>query len=98
MRGDKASFSRKRKSTILASKTKHLRIDSEEIFELKLTREEAQRLLRPPPNHAPNIVIIEGFEFEEYEVLFFLLRFQTQMLFLEYFFSSLEQSVHLVTI
>ncbi|KAE8708311.1 Peroxisome bioproteinsis protein 19-2 [Hibiscus syriacus] len=28
---------------------------------------EAQRLLRPPPNHVASVVVIESFEFEEYE-------------------------------
>lgn len=59
---------RKRKNTTLGSKSKRLRIDNE-MIELKLTWEQAQGLLRPPPNHVPSVVVIEGFEFEEYEVL-----------------------------
>lgn len=70
MVGDKATLSRKRKNSILGSKSKCLKTDSEDLIELKLTWEEAQGLLRPPPNRAPSIVIIEGFEFEEYKVLF----------------------------
>ncbi|XP_077243291.1 B3 domain-containing protein Os07g0563300-like [Tasmannia lanceolata] len=57
----------KRKGSTLGSKSKRLRIDNEDSLELKLTWEEAQALLRPPPNHVPTIVVIEGHEFEEYE-------------------------------
>ncbi|XP_048132410.1 B3 domain-containing protein Os07g0563300-like [Rhodamnia argentea] len=65
--GAKSSLSRKRKNTTLGSKSKRLRIENEDVIELKLTWEEAQGLLRPPPNHTPSVVVIEGFEFEEYE-------------------------------
>ncbi|KAF9683512.1 hypothetical protein SADUNF_Sadunf04G0021500 [Salix dunnii] len=58
---------RKRKSSTLGSKSKRLRIEKEDMIELKLTWEEAQGLLRPPPDHVPSIVAIEGFEFEEYK-------------------------------
>ena len=37
-------------------------------MELKLTWEEAQDLLRPPPSVKPNIVTIEDQVFEEYDV------------------------------
>ena len=76
--GAKSLISRKRKNSTLGSKSKRLRIEKEDLIELKITWEEAQGLLRPPPNHAPTVVVIEGFEFEEYEVqmkisfLFFL--------------------------
>ncbi|XP_015887956.2 B3 domain-containing protein Os07g0563300 isoform X1 [Ziziphus jujuba] len=65
--GAKTLISRKRKSSTLGSKSKRLRIENEDMMELKLTWEEAQGLLRPPPNHVPSVVVIEGFEFEEYE-------------------------------
>ncbi|KAI9120796.1 hypothetical protein K1719_007829 [Acacia pycnantha] len=65
--GSKPSISRKRKSSALGSKSKRLRIENEDLIELNITWEEAQGLLRPPPNHVPSIVVIEGFEFEEYE-------------------------------
>ncbi|KAF9672280.1 hypothetical protein SADUNF_Sadunf11G0025000 [Salix dunnii] len=58
---------KKRKSSTLGSKSKRLRIENEDMKELKLTWEEAQGLLRPAPDHVPSIVVIEGFEFEEYE-------------------------------
>jgi hypothetical protein len=45
---------------------KRLKIESE-MIELKLTWEQAQGLLRPPPNYVPSVVMVEGFEFEEYE-------------------------------
>lgn len=57
----------KRKATNLNQKNKRLRIENDESMELKITWEEAQELLRPPPK-APSIVIIDGHEFEEYEV------------------------------
>uniref|UniRef100_A0A1D1YYL3 B3 domain-containing protein Os07g0563300 n=1 Tax=Anthurium amnicola TaxID=1678845 RepID=A0A1D1YYL3_9ARAE len=66
--GSKTSMlSTKRKGSTLGSKNKRLRIENEDSIELKLTWEEAQELLRPPPNHKPSIVVIEGHEFEEYE-------------------------------
>lgn len=63
-----AKSSKKRKSSTLGSKSKRLRIENEDVIELKLTWEEAQGLLRPPPDLVPSVVVIEGFEFEEYEV------------------------------
>ncbi|XP_039051224.1 B3 domain-containing protein Os07g0563300-like isoform X2 [Hibiscus syriacus] len=66
--GAKVAVFRKRKnSSMLGSKSKRLRFDNEDLLELKLTWEEAQGLLRPPPNHVASVVVIEGFEFEEYE-------------------------------
>ncbi|KAI4312119.1 hypothetical protein MLD38_036970 [Melastoma candidum] len=65
--GIKSTVPRKRKTNVLALKSKRLRGDNEELIELKITWEEAQGLLRPPPDHQPTIVVIEGFEFEEYE-------------------------------
>eukprot|EP01018_Ginkgo_biloba_P004432 Gb_30673 [translate_table: standard] len=57
----------KKSSCNLGSKSKRLRIDNEDALELKLTWEEAQDLLRPPPMIVPSIVMIEDHEFEEYE-------------------------------
>ncbi|KAK7246585.1 hypothetical protein RIF29_41454 [Crotalaria pallida] len=65
--GSKSSIARKRKSSILGSKSKRLRIENEDLIELKITWQQAQGLLRPPPSHVASIVVIEGFEFEEYE-------------------------------
>ncbi|KAL6856119.1 hypothetical protein ACP4OV_018921 [Aristida adscensionis] len=56
----------KRKATSVGQKIKRLRMDSEESMELKITWEEAQDMLRPPPK-APSIVVVDGHEFEEYE-------------------------------
>ncbi|OVA13887.1 B3 DNA binding domain [Macleaya cordata] len=68
MHGSKSSIlPSKRKSSTLGSKSKRLRIENEDLIELKLTWEEAQGLLRPPRNHVPSVVVIEGHEFEEYE-------------------------------
>ncbi|XP_020092484.1 B3 domain-containing protein Os07g0563300-like isoform X2 [Ananas comosus] len=57
----------KRKGSSLGSKSKRLRIENEDSMELKLSWEEAQELLRPPPNSVPSVVVIEGHEFEEFE-------------------------------
>lgn len=66
--GSKSSLGpSKRKGSTLGSKSKRLRIENEEAIELKLTWEEAQELLRPPPNDIPSVVVIEGHEIEEYE-------------------------------
>ncbi|CAJ1961548.1 unnamed protein product [Sphenostylis stenocarpa] len=65
--GSKSLISRKRKSGMLGSKSKRLRVENEDLIELKITWQEAQGLLRPPPSLVPSIVVIEGFEFEEYE-------------------------------
>lgn len=64
--------SSRRKSGNLGNKNKRLRIDNEDSMELKITWEEAQQLLRPPPNCVPSVVLVEGHEFEEYEVCSFL--------------------------
>ncbi|XP_078162599.1 B3 domain-containing protein Os07g0679700-like isoform X2 [Carex rostrata] len=48
-------------------KSRRLSMDSKEALELKLTWEEAQDLLRPPPTVKPNVVLIEEYEFEEYD-------------------------------
>ncbi|KAI8001131.1 B3 domain-containing protein Os07g0563300 [Camellia lanceoleosa] len=66
-KGAKSSFRAKRKNSTLGSKSKRLRIENEDLIELKLTWKQAQGLLRPPPNHLPSVMVIEGFEFEEYE-------------------------------
>ena len=65
---DKYYMPKKRKNSNLGSKSKRLRIENDDLIELKVTWEEAQGLLRPPANHVPTVVVIEGFEFEEYEV------------------------------
>ncbi|GMP74831.1 hypothetical protein CsSME_00032124 [Camellia sinensis var. sinensis] len=70
--GAKSSFRNKRKNSILGSKSKRLRIEKEDLIELKLTWQQAQGLLRPPLNSVPSVVVIEGFEVEEYEVLNFI--------------------------
>jgi hypothetical protein len=61
-------------------KNQRVLMDSEDALELKLTWEEAQDLLRPPPTVKPNVVLMEDYEFEEYDVsgfppsLFFLFK------------------------
>lgn len=56
----------------IGSKNKRLLIHSEDALELRLTWEEAQDLLRPPPSANPTIVTIDDHEFEEYDVRFLL--------------------------
>ncbi|XP_027335900.1 B3 domain-containing transcription repressor VAL2-like isoform X3 [Abrus precatorius] len=57
----------KKRTRNIGSKSKRLLIDSQDALELKLTWEEAQDLLRPPPTVKPSIVRIEDHVFEEYE-------------------------------
>nr|WDA53407.1 b3-like transcriptional factor family protein [Erycina pusilla] len=57
----------KRRSRNIGSKSKRLIMDDDDAMELKLSWEEAQDLLRPPPTVQPSIVVIEDQEFEEYE-------------------------------
>ncbi|XP_057970340.1 B3 domain-containing transcription repressor VAL2 [Malania oleifera] len=56
-----------RRSRNIGSKSKRLVIDIQDALELRLTWEEAQDLLRPPPSVKPSIVTIEDLDFEEYE-------------------------------
>ncbi|CAH9059768.1 unnamed protein product [Cuscuta europaea] len=64
----KSPVRRKRKNnTISNPKSKQVRINSEQLIELNLTVVQAQQLLRPSPNNAPTVIVIEGYEFEEYE-------------------------------
>ncbi|XP_068645936.1 B3 domain-containing protein Os07g0679700-like isoform X2 [Aristolochia californica] len=55
------------RSRNIGSKSKRLVIDTMDALELKLTWEEAQELLRPPPSVKPSVVVIDDHEFEEYE-------------------------------
>ncbi|CAJ2652826.1 unnamed protein product [Trifolium pratense] len=61
------SVSDKKKTCKIGTKTKRLHIRSEDSLELRLTWEEAQDLLCPPPNVKPNIVQIDDQVFEEYD-------------------------------
>ncbi|KAK9734271.1 hypothetical protein RND81_04G127600 [Saponaria officinalis] len=57
----------KKKSRNIGPKGKRLLIDNQDVQALRLTWEEAQGMLRPAENAKPNIVVIDGFEIEEYE-------------------------------
>ncbi|XP_022732167.1 B3 domain-containing transcription repressor VAL1-like isoform X2 [Durio zibethinus] len=57
----------KRRTRNIGSKSKRLLMHNEDALELRLTWEEAQDLLRPPPSVRPSIVTIEDHEFEEYD-------------------------------
>ncbi|KAM5582968.1 hypothetical protein ABKV19_003062 [Rosa sericea] len=61
------SNSEKKRTRNIGPKSKRLLMHSEDVLELRLTWEEAQDLLRPPPSVKPSIVTIEDFEFEEYD-------------------------------
>ena len=67
----------KKRTQNIGPKSKRLFMHSEDAMELRLTWEEAQDLLRPPPSVKPTIVTIEDHEFEEYDV-----RFSCSMIFL----------------
>lgn len=58
----------KKKVRNIGCKNKRLLMHSEDAMELRITWEEAQELLRPPPTVNPTIVVIENQEFEEYDV------------------------------
>lgn len=62
------SVSEKKRSRNIGTKTKRLHIHSEDAMELRLTWEEAQEFLCPPPSVEPNFVTIEDQVFEEYDV------------------------------
>ncbi|XP_065881222.1 B3 domain-containing transcription repressor VAL1 [Euphorbia lathyris] len=57
----------KKRARNIGPKNKRLLMHSDDALELRLTWEEAQDLLRPPPGVKPTIVNIEGHEFEEYD-------------------------------
>ncbi|KAA8550445.1 hypothetical protein F0562_002129 [Nyssa sinensis] len=57
----------KKRTRNIGPKSKRLLMHSEDAMELKLTWEEAQELLRPPPSAKPTIVMVEDHEFEEYD-------------------------------
>lgn len=56
-----------RRSRNIGSKSRRLLMDAEDALELKLSWEEAQELLRPAPSAKPTVVMIEDYEFEEYD-------------------------------
>lgn len=61
-------ISEKKKTRNIGSKSRRLLVHNEDVMELRLTWEEAQDLLQPPPNVNPSIVTIDGHDFEEYDV------------------------------
>ncbi|KAL8138287.1 hypothetical protein V2J09_004288 [Rumex salicifolius] len=64
--GGKSNVS-KRRNGIVGSTIKRMKLDTVRLIELKVTLEEAQGLLRPHIDSTPNVVLVEDFEFEEYE-------------------------------
>ncbi|XP_057993562.1 B3 domain-containing transcription repressor VAL1 isoform X2 [Hevea brasiliensis] len=61
------AMAEKKRTRNIGPKSKRLLMHSEDALELRLTWEEAQDLLRPPPNVKPSIVTIEDHELEEYD-------------------------------
>ncbi|CAN8231135.1 unnamed protein product [Cochlearia groenlandica] len=59
--------SRKMKSSLMITKSKRQKVEKGDHNEVKLTWEEAQGFILPPPSFSPSIVVIEQYEFEEYE-------------------------------
>ncbi|XP_074311917.1 B3 domain-containing transcription repressor VAL2-like [Silene latifolia] len=57
----------KKKGRNIGAKSKRLLIDNQDVQALRLTWEEVQGMLRPPQNVKPSIVVVDDFEFEEYE-------------------------------
>ncbi|XP_022848219.1 B3 domain-containing transcription repressor VAL2-like isoform X3 [Olea europaea var. sylvestris] len=57
----------KRKNSILGSKGKRLRVENEDMIELKITWNQAQGLMRPSPKIVPTVIVVEDFEIEEFE-------------------------------
>ncbi|KAL1201818.1 B3 domain-containing transcription factor VAL3 [Cardamine amara subsp. amara] len=57
----------KKKSSKMMTRSKRQKVEKGDHTELKLTWEEAQGFLLPPPNLIPSRVVIEEYEFEEYE-------------------------------
>ncbi|KAI6687009.1 hypothetical protein NL676_032922 [Syzygium grande] len=60
-------ISEKKRTRNIGSKSRRMLIHNEDALELRLTWEEAQDLLRPPPCVKPSIVTVEGHVFEEYD-------------------------------
>lgn len=65
--GDLMLVQERKRSRNIGSKSKRLAIDSQDAFELQLSWEEVQDMLRPPVATEPSIVMVEDYEFEEYE-------------------------------
>ncbi|XP_048135875.1 B3 domain-containing transcription repressor VAL1-like isoform X2 [Rhodamnia argentea] len=57
----------KKRTRNIGSKSRRMLIHNEDVLELRLTWEEAQDLLRPPPCVKPSTVTVEGHVFEEYD-------------------------------
>ncbi|PIN10828.1 hypothetical protein CDL12_16575 [Handroanthus impetiginosus] len=64
---DKPVLYGKRKNSNCGVKSKRLRIENEDMIELKITWKEAQGLMRPPAKIVPSFFVVEGCEFEEFE-------------------------------
>ncbi|KAK4355943.1 hypothetical protein RND71_024914 [Anisodus tanguticus] len=60
-------MSEKKKARNIGSKNKRLLMHADDAIELRITLEEAQELLRPPPTAKHTVVVIEDYEFEEYD-------------------------------
>lgn len=63
-----SSTSARKRVRNIGTKSKRLLIDTEDVLELRLTWEEGQDLLWPPQSTQPNIVTVEDYDIEEYDV------------------------------
>lgn len=52
----------------MCSNNKHVKPNDEEIVRVNVTLEQVQGLLRPPLTNSSTIVVIEGVEFEDFQV------------------------------
>lgn len=59
---------------------------ADDAMELRMSWEESQELLRPPPTTQPTILVIEDCEFEAYDVSQLSVHCITQILFLPILF------------
>ncbi|XP_006283162.2 B3 domain-containing transcription factor VAL3 isoform X1 [Capsella rubella] len=57
----------KKNSSMMITRGKRQKVEKGDHIELRLTWEEAQGFLLPPPNLTPSKVVIDDYEFEEYE-------------------------------
>lgn len=84
---EKNVSSSERKRRNIGAKSKRLLLDGHDSLELRLSWEEVQDLLRPPPSVEPTTVSVEDHEIEEFDVrrLFYLFpSFNVRRLYLKF--------------
>lgn len=63
-------YVKRKKGDPICSNSKQFKPNKEEIPHLNVTMEQVQGLLRPPNTNASTIVLIEGVEFEDFQVIY----------------------------